>query len=150
MADWDKRFILLADHISNWSKDNTKVGSVITDSNNKILSTGYNGMPSWFNDEYLCEVEFYKPTMITHAEVNALNCLTKEHYNKDLTLYVTRPVCKVCASFIVYSFINITKIVYVPSNSDHFDKKYFIKESLEFLKINNIEVNSININKGTI
>jgi dCMP deaminase len=32
MADWDKRFLDLAEHVAQWSKDpRTKVGAVIVD-----------------------------------------------------------------------------------------------------------------------
>jgi dCMP deaminase len=37
MADWDRRFINLADHIAQWSRDpSTKVGAVITDDKNTL------------------------------------------------------------------------------------------------------------------
>lgn len=143
MTNWDNRFIALAQHVSCWSKDTTKVGAIIVDDNNKILSTGYNGMPSWFKDDHLIDIESIKPHMITHAEVNALNCLSPEHYNKNLTLYVTRPVCNVCASFITYSLVNINKIIFIESGSISFDNKYFIKDSISLLKSKNIEIKII-------
>ena len=41
---WDFRFLELAWVISQWSKDaSTKVGAVIADSNQRIVSTGFNG-----------------------------------------------------------------------------------------------------------
>src|SRR5438552_2049603 len=45
-SDWDYRFLMLAKHISLWSKDNsTKVGCVIADRKRRIISVGYNGLP---------------------------------------------------------------------------------------------------------
>ena len=42
---WDKRFLELSRHVSNWSKDpSTKVGAIITDGI-KIVSMGFNGLP---------------------------------------------------------------------------------------------------------
>ncbi len=42
----DKKFIKLCQHISGWSKDkNRKVGAVIVDNDNIVLSLGYNGIP---------------------------------------------------------------------------------------------------------
>src|SRR5690606_32917971 len=43
---WDAYFMTLARVISTRSKDpNTKVGAVLTTSDNRIIGTGYNGMP---------------------------------------------------------------------------------------------------------
>jgi len=71
---WDIRFVELAKHISQWSKDpSTKVGAVITDKQNRIISLGYNGFPSGIKDtpERLQEREV-KYSMVVHAEINAL------------------------------------------------------------------------------
>ena len=43
-TDWNLRFMQLADHIAQWSKDrSTKVGAVIVMDKNPI-SMGYNGL----------------------------------------------------------------------------------------------------------
>ena len=43
---WYKRFLDLAQHMSSFSKDpSTKVGAVIFDDSNRIVSMGYNGLP---------------------------------------------------------------------------------------------------------
>ena len=48
---WHKRFLDLAEHVAQWSKDpSTKVGSVITDGGRKIVSLGYNGLPMYVDD----------------------------------------------------------------------------------------------------
>lgn len=48
---WDFRFLDLAKFISSWSKDpSTKVGAVITDWDNRIVSIGYNGFPKNVHD----------------------------------------------------------------------------------------------------
>ena len=48
---WDYRFLDLAEFISSWSKDpSTKVGAVIVDKNNRIVSVGYNGFPKHIED----------------------------------------------------------------------------------------------------
>lgn len=134
-TNWDKRFIELSEHVSNWSKDTPKVGCTIVDQYNKVLSTGYNGMPSWFDDEHLLEIEDLKPHLITHAEINALNCLSKEHYNKELVFYITKPPCIYCATSIAYSCLKVKKVYYVDNTSEHFKTKYKLQESLDlFLK----------------
>ena len=48
---WDKRFLELAKLVGSWSKDpSTKVGAVIVDCNNRIISVGYNGFPKGVKD----------------------------------------------------------------------------------------------------
>lgn len=145
MTDWNKRFIDLAVHFSTWSKDNPKVGCVIVDNNNKVLATGYNGMPSWFNDENLLTIEEDKPHMITHAEINALSCLSSDDYKKSLKMYITKPPCKPCAISILYSLVNIEQIYYLDNSSTHFMNKYKVEESLLLLRSNGIKVSGIKV-----
>ena len=48
---WHKRFLEISEFISTWSKDpSTKVGAVIADIDNRIVSTGYNGFPKNVKD----------------------------------------------------------------------------------------------------
>jgi deoxycytidylate deaminase len=48
---WDRRFLDLAAHVAQWSKDaSTKVGAVITDSRKRIVSIGFNGYPANVDD----------------------------------------------------------------------------------------------------
>ena len=42
---WDRRFLELAKHVSDWSRDpSTKVGAVAV-KDRRVLATGYNGLP---------------------------------------------------------------------------------------------------------
>ena len=72
---WDHRFLALAEHISNWSKDpSTQVGAVITHTRSKrVVSMGFNGFPAGVEDtrERLDDRET-KYEMVVHAEQNAL------------------------------------------------------------------------------
>lgn len=147
---WNDRFINLALEVSSWSKDHKQVGCVIVEQEtNKVLSLGFNGMPSWFDDSKLSTLNSYdKGRMITHAEVNALNTLTKENYNKDLVMYITKPPCKWCSNFIVNSKTNVKKIYYIPNLNEEFDARYSISESLSILSSNNINVISYNYKKN--
>ena len=48
---WDDRFLELAKHISEWSKDpSTKVGCVIVGEDREVRSTGFNGLPRGIDD----------------------------------------------------------------------------------------------------
>ena len=56
---WHNRFMDIAKQVATWSKDpSTKVGAIIVDENNKIISTGYNGALPQIDDEFA--IESYK------------------------------------------------------------------------------------------
>ena len=75
---WDEYFMGVALLAAKRSKDpNTQVGACIVDSENRILSTGYNGFPSGCSDdEYPWEREGgfldTKYPYVVHAEPNAI------------------------------------------------------------------------------
>ena len=49
---WDSRFLRIAQEVSTWSKDpSTKVGAVIVDNRNRVVSMGYNGFPQRVADD---------------------------------------------------------------------------------------------------
>ena len=72
---WDELFILQAALISQKSKDpSTKVGCVIVNDDNVILSTGFNGFPRGI-DEIHNESRWKRPEKyhwVEHAERNAI------------------------------------------------------------------------------
>lgn len=102
--------------VSTWSKDpSTKVGAVIADSKNRIVSTGYNGFPRGVEDvmERL-EDRSQKYEMTVHAEVNAILSANRSLENSaDLegcTLFTyPLPPCARCATTIIQS--GITNVV---------------------------------------
>ena len=64
-----------------------------------------------------------------------MNCLSKEHYNKELVFYITKPPCIYCATSIAYSCLKVKKVCYVDNTTEHFKTKYKLQESLDlFLK----------------
>ena len=71
---WDRRFLALAEYIAQWSKDpSTKVGAVIVDPKNRIISVGYNGFPRGIDDsQERLENREVKYKIIVHGEKNAL------------------------------------------------------------------------------
>jgi len=51
--NWDEYFFELCETVSKKSKDaNTKVGCVIVDEHNRVVSTGYNSFPAGVDDEF--------------------------------------------------------------------------------------------------
>lgn len=71
---WDLRFLALAQHIAQWSKDpSTKTGAVIVDDAQRIVSVGYNGLARGVVDSEarLADRET-KYKMVIHCERNAM------------------------------------------------------------------------------
>jgi dCMP deaminase len=82
---WDRKFLELTANIASFSKDpSTQVGSIIVNSQRRIISTGYNGLPRNIPDsiEILNDRKLKYP-VIVHAEDNAF-CYAKE-YNLDVS-----------------------------------------------------------------
>ncbi len=111
---WDRRFMRMAEHVAHWSKDpRHKVGAVIVDCDNRIVSTGFNGFargvvdnPHRYLDDGL------KHQMIIHAEMNAILSATVDL--AGCTIYGWPfPPCAPCAAAIIQS--GISKVVYSPA-----------------------------------
>jgi len=98
---WDRRFMELALHVAQWSKDpSTKVGAVIVKPDKRIVSVGYNGFPSGVCDHeerYAERAVKYK--FVSHAERNALDNVSQDV--KGCTLYSTLQPCPECAKSII-------------------------------------------------
>lgn len=113
---WDKRFLGLAEYISNWSKDpSTKVGAVIVDDNKTIINVGYNGLPQGVDDsEELLDNRELKYKTIIHGEINAIILAGKSVEGCTLYTWPFMP-CSNCASIIIQSKI---KRVVAPFNDN--------------------------------
>lgn len=110
MNKWDRRFLDLCNLVGSWSKDPKKqVGAVIVDSNNRIISVGFNGLPKGVVDSKNNLInQNRKLPAIVHAEINAILFA-----KTDLTgciLYVSLPTCTPCSSVIIQS--GISKVIY--------------------------------------
>ena len=112
-----------------------KVGALIV-KDTQIISEGYNGTPSGFNNacEYTDHVdEMYTKPEVLHAESNAITKLARStNSSSGSTLYVTLAPCFECAKLIVQAGIN--RVVYEDSYS---------KNGLNLLKIANVEINKL-------
>lgn len=109
-----------------------KVGALIV-KDRMIISDGYNGTPSGFENN--CEDENGKTNwFVLHAEANAiLKIASSTQSCKDATLYITMSPCKECSKLILQS--GIRKVVYMTGYSDD--------SGLEFLKNAGIEILNI-------
>ncbi len=116
MTNWDKRFLKLAKHISEWSKDpSTKVRCVVVGPDRELRSTGFNGLPRGIedNEERLNNREIKYP-LICHAEENAIMHAARIGISlKGCTAYVTWPPCTRCARSLIQA--GVSTIVY-PEN----------------------------------
>lgn len=113
---WDEYFMGVADLAGMRSKDpNTQVGSCIVSREHKILSIGYNGMPSGCDDDQFPwdrdgAVLMTKYPYVTHSELNAiLNYRGGSLENS--TLYVSLFPCNECAKAIIQS--GIKELIYL-------------------------------------
>lgn len=106
-----------------------KVGALLV-KNQMIISDGYNGTPSGF--ENICEDEnnVSKPYVL-HAEANALTKVARSNNSSDgATLYVTASPCLECSKLIIQS--GIKRVVY--------GEKYRIMDGVELIQRAGIEV----------
>ncbi len=103
---------------------------------NMIISDGYNGTPSGFDN--VCEDENgVTLPYVLHAEANAITKLARSSNNSDgSTLYVTASPCIECAKLIIQS--GIKRVVYA--------EKYRLEDGVNLLKRAGIEVIYLNIN----
>jgi dCMP deaminase len=93
-------FINIAKEISKKSKDpSTKVGSVIVDAENRIISTGYNGFVSKNDESFMTFERPMKYHLTIHAEMNAL-LFAKQNLNGKI-IYITHSPCPDCLKHIL-------------------------------------------------
>ena len=113
---WDQYFMGIAQLAAQRSKDNnTQVGACIVNDENKILSIGYNGMPTGCDDDLMPWERSGDPLntkyfYVCHAELNAIL-----NYGggslKGARVYVTLFPCNECTKAIIQS--GIKEIIYL-------------------------------------
>jgi len=133
--DLDMRYLRMA---KIWGENSycerRKVGALVV-KDKMIISDGYNGTPSGF--ENVCEDEnnVTKPYVL-HAEANAITKIARSGNNSDgSTLYVTDAPCIECAKLIIQS--GIRRVVYA--------KNYRIQDGVELLRRAGVEVELMQI-----
>jgi dCMP deaminase len=130
---YDKAYLRLA---KEWSKlsycKRKQVGAIIV-RDKMIISDGYNGTPSGF--ENCCEdEEGATHWYVLHAEANAILKVARSTQScQDATLYITLSPCKDCSKLIHQS--GIKRVVYINGYKDD--------SGLDFLRKAGVEVNHI-------
>lgn len=125
---WDEYFMGIALFSAQRSKDNsTQVGACIVNSDKKIVSVGYNGMPTGCLDDDMPWERTGESSLDTkypfvcHAELNAILNSSMRGVS-GATLYVTLFPCNECAKAIIQC--GIKKVVYL-------ENKYADTESVK-------------------
>ena len=108
-CNWDLRFLSLAKHISDWSKDpSTKVGAVAV-RNQRILATGYNGFPRGVVDsaERLHDRQ-EKLLRTVHAEANIVAQASLHGVSlNDSTVYIWPFLpCSSCCTLLIQAGVS--------------------------------------------
>ena len=121
-----------------WSKlshcKRKQVGSLIV-KDKMIISDGYNGTPSGFENVWEDE-DGYTKWYVLHAEANAIAKVSgSTQSTKGSTLYITLSPCKECSKLIFQS--GISRVVY--------SKKYKDLSGIEFLIKSGVSVDFIEI-----
>lgn len=141
MENWDRKFIKLSKHISDWSKDkNKKVGAVIVDNDNIVLSMGYNGIPRGCDDTNECRYERPTKYLFTeHAERNAIYHAARHGVSlKGCKMYVTLFPCADCARAMIQS--GISKIIAPEPNLEHEVWGDHFKAAIQMMEEAKIEI----------
>ncbi len=131
----DYRYLKMA---SIWAENSyctrRKVGALIV-KDKMIISDGYNGTPSGF--ENICEDSngVTKPYVL-HAEANAITKIARSGNNSDgATLYVTAAPCIECAKLIIQA--GIKRVIY--------SEPYRLSDGIDLLKRAGINIEYIDI-----
>jgi dCMP deaminase len=135
---FDRAYLRIAREWGKLSHCNRKqVGALIV-KDRMIISDGYNGTPTGFENP--CEDdEGYTKWYVLHAEANAiLKVAGSTQSCKGATLYITMSPCKECSKLIHQS--GITRLVY---NIDYKDNS-----GLDFLKKAGVEIEQITTLEG--
>tara|TARA_R110002020_G_scaffold55309_1_gene153560 strand:+ start:33653 stop:34114 length:462 start_codon:yes stop_codon:yes gene_type:complete len=140
---WNQYFMGLAHYCSLRSHDHeTKVGCVIVDDNNHVVSLGYNGFCSHIDDAELPKTRPEKYPFMVHAEQNAIsNLVIKSHLS--LSAYITHRPCAVCSKLL---WQNNVRKWFVEEDSSVASLCGHDKTILELLICNGLEYTNIKTN----
>jgi dCMP deaminase len=134
---YDKAYLRMAKTWAQLSHCKRKqVGAIIV-KDDMIISDGYNGTPSGFdncceNDDE--ETHWY----VLHAEANAILKVAKSTNNaKGATLYLTLSPCKECSKLVHQA--GIKRVVFLNSYKDDAGIAFLKSAGVEVKQIKNIE-----------
>lgn len=131
----DQRYLKMA---MIWSQNSyckrRQVGALLV-KNKMIISDGYNGTPSGFENVCEDENDQTKPYVL-HAEANAITKVAKSgNSSNNATLYVTSSPCLECSKLIIQA--GIRRVVFTES--------YRLDDGINLLKRAGIEVKQVEL-----
>ncbi len=136
-SKYDKAYLRIA---AEWSKlsycQRKQVGAIIV-RDRMIISDGYNGTPSGF--ENCCEDEHgLTHWYVLHAEANAISKVARSTQScENATLYITLSPCKECSKLIHQS--GIKRVVYQNGYRDTSGIDFLVKAGVEVMQIDDLE-----------
>lgn len=131
----DQRYLKMA---ALWAQNSyckrRQVGALLV-KEKMIISDGYNGTPSGFENKCEDENNITHPYVL-HAEANAITKVAKSNNSSDgATLYVTSSPCLECSKLIIQA--GIKRVVFYDN--------YRLEDGIDLLKKANIEVVQVEI-----
>jgi dCMP deaminase len=132
---YDRAYLKMA---QEWSKlshcSRKKVGALIV-KDGMIISDGYNGTPSGFDN--CCENENGETNWyVLHAEANAILKIARSNNSANgATLYITLSPCRDCSKLVLQA--GITRVVYINGYKDDEGLKFLKKSDVEVVNIQN-------------
>jgi dCMP deaminase len=148
--NWNEYFFKMIDVIKLKSKDpSTKVGCVITNDENTVISTGFNGFPIGVIDKNINDYGYKRDITKERYEDRKMKLMFTEHAERNAIYFASRrgialegckiyitwyPCCECCRAIIQ---TGIKEIIIDGRNYDEDDKywKERWKESIEVTKI---------------
>lgn len=130
---YDKAYLKIA---QEWGKlshcKRKKVGAIIV-KNRMIISDGYNGTPSGF-ENYCEDEQGYTKWYVLHAEANAiLKVASSTQSCKNATLYITLSPCQQCSKLIHQA--GIKRVVYADGYKDTSGIDFLEKAGVELIHL---------------
>lgn len=135
----DKRYLRMA---QIWAENSyckrRQVGALVV-KDKRIISDGYNGTPSGFENNCEDAENITKPYVL-HAEANAITKLARSHNSSEgATIYITASPCIECSKLLIQA--GIKRVVY--------GEKYRLEDGLRLLQKANIETVYIEVLHNT-
>lgn len=126
---YDKAYLRMAKEWGKLSHCNRKqVGAIIV-KDRMIISDGYNGTPTGF-ENYCEDDEGYTKWYVLHAEANAiLKVASSTQSCVGATLYITLSPCKECSKLV--SQAGIKRVVYLEEYKDDSGIRFLEKAGVE-------------------
>jgi len=134
---YDKAYLRMA---QEWGKlsycKRKKVGAIIV-KDRMIISDGYNGTPTGF-ENYCEDDEGYTKWYVLHAEANAISKVASSTQScKGGTLYITLSPCKECSKLIHQA--GIVRVVYKEAYKDDSGIKFLEKAGIDVKHVSELD-----------